>query len=115
MNHLLAFALKTQTNVTRKVSKKNVSRHVTSVQHHPHQHPHQAVVPLTNMLVMELVMMSITMQNVTMMKEIAAHLIHLQQAGMTFVRLVNVSKCLQLKNHVRTKDLPPTEEPCKDE
>ena len=58
------------------------------------------------MSVMELVMIPITTKLVTMMKEIAVHLIHLQQTGMTFVQIVNVNNRLQLKSHVRMKDLP---------
>ena len=65
---------------------------------------HQAVVSQV-MSVMELVMIPITMQIVTMMTEIAAHLIHLQPVGMTFVQLVNVYNHLQLNLHVRMKDL----------
>ena len=56
--------------------------------------------------VMDIVMIPITTKLVTMMMEIAVHLIHLQQTGMTFVQIVNVNNRLQLKSHVRMKDLP---------
>merc|ERR1712079_563647 len=73
----------------------------TSVQ----QQHHQQAVANQTLRVMDFVMIPITMQSVTMMTEIAAHLIHLLKAGMAFVLIVNVNNLLQLKSHVRMKDL----------
>ena len=48
------------------------------------------VVNCQSLLVMVIVMMEITMKDVTMMVEIVAPLLHLQKAGMPIAQLVNV-------------------------